>query len=127
MPGLVRPDGGVVDEDLRVRARGALGPLGDALAQDALEHGAVVVERDVRAWEGSHGTVHGHRIVVLLPEDLRARVVARHAAMDGLCAALAAAMAERGTHDHAVSDVRVEAGPTVALTSGPYRGRPPGR
>lgn len=113
---------GVVDEHLRVRALDALGSLGDALAHDALEHGSVVVEHDVRAWEGSYGTVHGHRIVVRLTAELHGRVVASHAAMDGLSAALAAAMAERG--GHAVADLRVEVGAPAAPGSSPYRGRP---
>lgn len=111
----------VADEHLRVRALEALGALGDALAHAALEHGSVMVEHDVTTWEGSHGTVHGHRIVVMLAADLHAQVVASHAALDGLSAALAAAMAERG--GHAVADVRVETGVPAAPASSPYRGR----
>ncbi len=111
----------VVDEHLRIRALDALGPLGDAVAHEALEDGSIEVEHDVRAWEGSNGTVHGHRVVLMLPADLHARAVASHATLDGLSAALAAAMAERS--GHAVADVRLEVGVPAAPASSPYRGR----
>jgi hypothetical protein len=110
----------VPDDALRVRALDALGPLGENLAREALEAGAVLVEHDVLAWEGSHGTMHGHRVVVAVPSELRARVEAMHAAMDSLAAALAAAMSERG--GHSVADVRLASAPRVAPSSGsPYR------
>jgi hypothetical protein len=111
----------IEDEHLRIRALEALGPLGEPLAREALETGVVSVEHDVLAWEGTLGTMHGHRIVVTLEADLRARVAASHPAVDGLSAALAAAMAERG--GQAVADVRVEAGSPRGPSSGPYRGR----
>ncbi|HSO39240.1 MAG TPA: hypothetical protein VLT33_42230 [Labilithrix sp.] len=109
-----------LDEHLRIRALAALGPLGDALACEALERGAVSVESDVLAWEGTQGTMHGHRIVVTLEADLHARASASHAARDGITAALAAAMAERG--GHAVADVRLDVGAPVPPSSTPYRG-----
>ena len=110
----------VEDDHLRIAALEALGPLGEPLAREALEAGAVSVEHDVLAWEGTQGTMHGHRIVVTLEAQVHARVVASYAAVDGLQAALAAAMAERG--GHAVADVRIEAGPPRAPSSSPYRG-----
>lgn len=113
------------DEALRVKALDVLGPLGDALARTALEAGAVFVEHDVRSWESSHGTVHGHRVIVALSEELRARVDADHVAKDSLAAALAAAMAERV--GHSVSDVRVEPGGPRASGAGPYRSPRGGR
>jgi hypothetical protein len=113
------------DEPLRIRALEALGPLGDALARSALESGSVLVEHDVLAWEGSHGTVHAHRVVVVLPDDLHARLIVSHAAKDALSAALAAAMAERA--GHAVADVVVEAGVVEHSMSGPYRDPRAGR
>ncbi len=113
----------VVDELLRIRALEMLGPLGDPLARDALESGIVSVEHDVRAWEGSHGRVHAHRVVVVVGEDLQPRLVAKepssHAARDALSAALSAAMAERA--GNAVDDVAVEIG-AVDRPSSPYRG-----
>jgi len=112
----------VDDEHLRVAALEALGPLGEPLAREALETGAVAVEHDVLAWEGTQGTMHGHRIVVTLDAQLHARLVASHAAVGGLEAAVAAAMAERG--GHAVADVRIEVGAPRAPSSSPYRGRP---
>jgi hypothetical protein len=108
------------DEHLRLRALEALGPHGEPLAREALERGAVSVEHDVLAWEGTQGTMHGHRIVVTLHADLHARVLASLAAVEGLEAALAAAMAERG--GQAVADVRVEVGAPDAPASSPYRG-----
>lgn len=107
------------DEPLRLRALDVLGPLGDELARAALEAGSVFVEHDVLGWESSHGTVRGHRVVVAVAEELRARVDANHVAKDGLAAALAAAMAERG--GHSVADVRIEAGPPAHRPSSPYR------
>lgn len=109
----------VPDEPLRIHALDALGPLGDAVARSALESGAILVEHDVLAWEGSHGPVRAHRIVLVLPDDLHAGLVASHAAKDALAAALAAAMAERA--GHAVADVVVEAGAVDHVGSGPYR------
>jgi hypothetical protein len=109
-----------VDEALRRRALEALGQLGDALAREALEAGAVAIEHDVLAWEGSHGTMHGHRVVVLTSAELSARLAAHPAAMDGLAAALSSAMAVRP--GHAVADIRIEVGTaTVAVSLGPYR------
>jgi len=77
------------DELLRIRALEVLGALGDELAREALESGDVAIEHDVLAWEGSHGPMHAHRVVVSTTAELRARLVASHAAMDGLSAALA--------------------------------------
>lgn len=113
------------DEMLRIHALEALGPLGDALARSALESGSILVEHDVLAWEGSHGTVHAHRVVVVLPDDVHARLLASHAAKDALSAALAAAMAERA--GHAVADVVIEAGVVQHSMSGPYRDPRAGR
>src|SRR5690606_31111922 len=58
---------GVTDDRLRREALEELGPHGPSLAQDALESGALFVERDVLAWEGSLGTIHAHRVVLALP------------------------------------------------------------
>ncbi len=108
------------DELLRIRALEVLGPLGDELAREALEAGDVAIEHDVLAWEGSHGSMHAHRVVVSASAELSARVRASHAAMDALSAALAAAMAERP--GHSVADVRVEVGQREsAPPGGPYR------
>jgi len=117
----------VADEALRLRALEVLGPLGDALAREALESGTTLVEHDVLAWEGSHGTTHAHRVVVVVSEELHARLVSKHAAKDGLAAALAAAMAERT--GHSMAEVRIEAG-ELELTPtglGPYRDPRPER
>ena len=110
----------VEDEALRARALEALGPLGDALAREALERGSVGVEDDVVTWQGSQGVMLGHRLVVTLAADLHARAAARHATRDAVTAALSAAMAERP--GHAVSDVRLEIG-SAARASTPYRDR----
>ena len=117
----------VADEPLRIRALEVLGPLGDALAREALESGSVAVEHDVLAWEGSHGTTHAHRVVVVVSDELHAQLASRHAAKDGLAAALAAAMAERA--GHSVADVRIEAGELERARTGlgPYRDPRPER
>ncbi len=117
------------DEALRIRALEALGPLGDVLARVALEEGSILVEHDVLAWEGSHGPVQAHRVIVVLPADVHVRFAARegssHAAKDALAAALAAAMAERA--GQAVADVVIEAGVVEPAMSGPYRDPRAGR
>lgn len=119
----------VPDEALRIHALEALGPLGDVLARVALEEGSILVEHDVLAWEGSHGTVHAHRVIVVLPADVHARFaasdVSSHAAKDALAAALAAAMAEHA--GHAVADVVIESGVVEHTMSGPYRDPRAGR
>jgi hypothetical protein len=115
----------VADEALRLRALEVLGPLGDALAREALESGSALVEHDVLAWEGSHGTTHAHRVVVVVSAELHARLAPSHAAKDGLAAALAAAMAERA--GHAVADVHFEAGDFDPAGLGPYRDPRPER
>lgn len=117
----------VADELLRLRALEVLGPLGDALAREALESGTALVEHDVLAWEGSHGRTHAHRVVVVVPEELATRLASGHAAKDGLAAALAAAMAERT--GHTVADVRIEPGALepAGAGAGPYRDPRPER
>jgi hypothetical protein len=128
-PGGSAPAGGasaararVVDEALRRRALEVLGALGAALARDALESGSVEVEHDVLTWQGSHGPVRAHRVIVSVERVLHAQLLASHAARDGLVAALSAAMAER--RDEAVADVRLEQG-SAPSSSGPYRDRDP--
>jgi hypothetical protein len=110
------------DDALRILALDALGPLGEALAHEALEQATVTVEPDVTVWEGSRGTMHGDRIVVGLATPLLERVVASHAARDGITAALAAALAARDAA-RSVYDVRFEPGPPAAAPSSPYRDR----
>ena len=111
--------GRAFDDPLRLRALEVLGPHGDALGQTALETGTVSVDHDVRAWEGSHGTVRAHRVVLAVPAELHARLMESYAARDGIAAALAAAMAERA--GHTVADVSVEIGVPDARGSSPYR------
>jgi acetylornithine deacetylase/succinyl-diaminopimelate desuccinylase-like protein len=116
------------DDALRVRALEVLGPLGDALAREALERGIVLVEHDVRSWQSSHGTVRGHRVVVALPEELLLRIDARHAGhatRDSLAASLAAAMAERA--GQAMVDVRLAGGDVERMPKHPYRDPRAGR
>lgn len=109
------------DDGLRGQALEALGPLGDPLAREVLERGSAAVEGEAVIWEGTQGTMQGHRIVVILDADLLARANASHAARDALTAALSAAMAERA--GHAVSDVRLELGVGTPRASSPYRDR----
>ena len=82
------------DAPLRLRALDVLGPAGDPLAREALEHGAVDLEPHALAWESSHGHVTGVRVVLRLSPELRARVAGAPAVGDALVAALAAAVAE---------------------------------
>jgi hypothetical protein len=83
----------IVDEALRRRALDELGPLGDALARTALEVGRLEMELGVATWEASHGTVRAHRGVLVLPNDLHARVTAAPGSVDAITRAVAAAVA----------------------------------
>ena len=108
-----------IDEPLRLRALEVLGAHGEMLARRALETGSVEVEQDVLEWEGSHGTVHAHRVFVTVARDVHPLLVESHAARDALSAALSAAMAERA--GHAVADVRIELQDGERTSLGPYR------
>lgn len=111
------------DEPLRRRALDVLGPYGDPLAREALEAGGVEVEHAVATWESSHGTVQAHRVVLVLPAEVHARVSASPAAHDALSAALASALvawdpAGRTT----LYDLRLRVGaPDRSGGAGPYR------
>lgn len=109
------------DDGLRHRALDLLGPHGDPDARDALEGAVVALETDVSEWEGSHGTVHGHRVVLLLPPNLVGRVASSLAAQDAITWALSAALSERA--GAALFDVRYEAAvaPPSRPGGGPYR------
>ena len=106
------------DETLRSRALEELGPLGDALARRALEHGEVFLDAVVVAWEGTSGTMHGHRVLLVLEPDLCARAHESHAATGALVSALSAALARQP--GQSLAELRLEPGaPTIAKT--PYR------
>ena len=114
----------IADETLRLRALDALGPLGDALAREALEAGTVRVEHAVAIWEASHGTVQAHRVVLEVPAELHARAAASPAAEDALSAAFAAALADADVSGKtSLYDFRLceGAGERRAPTGSPYR------
>lgn len=108
------------DEGLRRLALERLGALAPALAREALEHGVVEVEPDVLAWEGSHGTVRAHRVVLRVPPELCARVNAGPAVVDALTAAVAAAVS--AVAGNTLADLRVLPGDVSPRTTA-YRGR----
>lgn len=111
----------LVDDVLRRRALVVLGVFGDAVARELLSSGIVAVEHDVLAWEGSHGVVHAHRVVVRAPEECVARAHDRPATLDALSAALSTAIAERGRE--ALAEVRLEASSDAPRGARqPYRG-----
>lgn len=108
----------MTDEALRRRALDRLGPLGDDAARDALEQGALTISPDETSWEGSLGTVHGHRVVLRAPSSVVGRI--GEASRDALVAAIAAALSEQ--RGHALSDLVLEDGGASAPRSGtPYR------
>ena len=109
------------DDLLRRRALELTGDYGDQIAREALELGALEVEREVSVWEGSHGTVHGHRVFVVVPPEMLGAVAGSLTAQDALSWAIAAALGERP--GEALFDVRYEAagGPIARPDGGPYR------
>jgi hypothetical protein len=107
------------DVGLRLLALERLGPLGHPFAREALECGTVEVVLDVLDWEGTFGTIHGHRVIVRVDESLFARVSAVPAAVDALTSAVAAAVAQ--TAGHALAELKIQ--PRTEPRSGtPYRG-----
>jgi hypothetical protein len=110
----------VTDAQLRLRALEVLGPEGQEIARDALEGGALEVEHDVSSWEGTAGTVRGHRVHVIMDAETLGRVAASMMAQDALSYVIAAALAER--HNEALYDLRYEAGDIPSSPGGgPYR------
>jgi hypothetical protein len=109
-----------LDDALRRRALDLVGPEGHEIASEALASGAIELERDVSSWEGSAGTVRGHRAYVVVPAELLGRVASSMMAQDGLAWAIAAALAERP--GEALFDLRYEAGAVdTPHDGGPYR------
>lgn len=109
------------NEDLRLHALERLGPLGPALAREALEHGVTEVEPDVLAWTGTMGPVRGHLVVLCLEPDLHARVIEAPFVVDALTAAIASAVAQ--VPGNALSELEVVARAMTRARSTPYRGR----
>lgn len=107
------------DDALRRRALDALGPLGHGVAREALETGALEVERDVAAWEASHGTVHGDRVVVRVEAAVVARILETPAAQDELAHAISAALAADGART--LYDLAFDVS-EVPRDGSPYRG-----
>jgi hypothetical protein len=112
---------GVLDEALRARSLEALGPLGHPTARRALEEGTVEVEHGVLCWEGSHGQVRGHRVVVRVSPELHADILEHPAAEDSLARAVGAAMASEP--GQALADLQVVIGEGDGRARTAYRGR----
>ena len=110
------------DDALRQQALERLGPLASPLAREALEVGIARATRDVLAWEGSSGTVHGHRVVLEVPADVHRRLMAAPSGVDALVRAFAAAVAGDG---EVLAELVLEPGERAPGTSSPYRGRAP--
>jgi hypothetical protein len=109
------------DDALRRRALEVLGPAGDEDAREALESGAVEIELAVSQWEGTSGTLVGHRVFLVMPAELVGRVAASMVTQDDLTIALSTAIAERP--GEVLFDLRYEAGDArlPAAGGGPYR------
>lgn len=109
-----------LDDALRRRALEVLGAEGHETAREALESGALEIQRDVERWEASSGTVHGHRVYAVMPPELLGRVAASMMAQDALVWSISAALAERA--GEALFDLRYEAGDVAPPPhDGPYR------
>jgi hypothetical protein len=111
------------EDALRRGARSALGGAADPLAREALEEAVLSIDRDVTFWEGTMGTVRGHRVALALEARLLARVLGAPGTQDALHAAFAAAMAR--APGEALSELRFLWSPRRAEASSPYRGRIP--
>jgi hypothetical protein len=110
----------ITGDGLRARALDALGALGHPLAREALETGALAIDHDVLAWEGSHGPVRAHRVAVRVRSELAAQIAASPSALDELSRAVAAAVSE--SPGQALADLRIEEGEGRRAGGGPYRG-----
>jgi hypothetical protein len=108
-------------EGLRLRALEMLGALGPVLAREALENGALEIEPNVLEWQGSHGRVRAHRVVLRLEPGACGEIGRSPSALDALTAAVAAAVAEESGNTLASLDLR-PGSPDRSKTT-PYRGR----
>ncbi len=110
------------DEGLRRLAIERLGPHAPELAREALEHGTVEVEHDVLSWEGTLGTVHGHRVWLWLEPDVCASVRGMPSVVDALTAAVASAVASVIGHSLAELELAERDGGGPRARRSPYRG-----
>jgi hypothetical protein len=108
-----------IDDGLRRIALEVLGPVGQPLAREALEVGALEVHPHVLTWQGSLGVVSGHLVVLWLDPDLCESVRAVPSATDALTAAVAAAVAR--VSGNALAELKILPRGTPPPSS-PYRG-----
>ena len=107
---------------LRRAALEALGPVGDAVARDAVTRGEIEIAPGVARWEASAGRVEGHRITLCVDDVCLDRIRHQPAVYDAICAAFAAAVATRPGESLFELKLRsLESG----MTETPYRGRRP--
>jgi hypothetical protein len=82
-------------EELRRAALVALGKHADQRTVDVLRSAFVTVTPGAAHWESSAGPVHAHRVTLGLDARRLGRLRAAPATVDALCAAVAAAIAQR--------------------------------
>lgn len=113
---------GWTGESLRRAALQALGPVGDALARDALSRGEIDIAPGVARWEASAGRVEGHRVTLRVDSTCLERIRHQPSVYDALCAAFAAAVATRPGESLFELELHSVTG---GMTETPYRGRRP--
>ena len=82
-------------EELRRAALVALGKHADRRAVDALGSAFITVTPGAAHWQSSAGPVHAHRVTLGLDARRLGQLRAAPATVDALCAAVAAAIAQR--------------------------------
>jgi hypothetical protein len=112
-------------DELRRGALAALGEERDERAFDALSHGDLSVAWAVARWDSSTGPVEGHRATLTLDAWRLGQLAAHPAVRDAICAALAAAIAERP--GQSLVELVTRWSPDARFGEPPYRDAPPSR
>lgn len=110
-------------ELLRADALDALGMRGDARAREVLETAEIAIE-PIAKWEGTAGTMVGHRVTLAVDAAILARASASPATADALHACIAAAIA--GAPREALSELRLRWATHAPPAKSAYRGVVPG-
>ena len=110
-------------EQLRARMLDELGPHADEAARAAIEDATIATEFGVSAWEGSHGTVRGVRVILGLDVASLVEALGRPALRDAVEDVVARAVAS--VPGHALADLVLRWSPPAEREPLSYRELPP--
>ena len=110
-------------EGLRRSALALLAGQPDPLPVDVLAHAELAVAWGVERWESSEGAVVGHGVTMLLDASRLGQLRGHPAALDAICAALAAAIATRPRES--LVELATRWAPDARAARAGYRDAPP--